>query len=96
MRGERCETRTLRELRGERLAYLARVADEDEVRLVVLRRVGGVDVYREQPPRRGLRPVLRHRAVEVAADRDDDVRVVPQRSDLGHVEDHRVQRGGDA
>ena len=52
---------------------------------VVLRRVGGVGVHRDEHRRAGHPPVLRVHAVEVAADRDDEVGLVPQRTHLRHV-----------
>ncbi len=61
-----------------------RVAHQHHVGAVVLRRVAGVDVDHEQPARLRLRPVLRARPVQIAADRDDEVGVVPQLAALGH------------
>ena len=55
------------------------------IRQVVLRRVLGVDVHRDQVRRRGLAPALGHHRVEVRADGDHAVGVVPQRAALGHV-----------
>ena len=58
---------------------------EQDVGQVVLRGVGRVDVDGDQVRRLRPLPGLGHHPVEVAADRDHDVGLVPQLSGLGHV-----------
>ena len=62
----------------QRLGHDARVAHKHHVGAVVLNRVAGVDVDREHARRLRLGPVLGARPVQVAADRDDQIGVVPQ------------------
>ena len=74
------------------------VASISEVGRVVLRRVGGIDVERDQrAAAAGMLPAQGHHAVEVGADREHDVGLVPERPDLGHVRRaRRPGRGGRA
>ena len=86
---QRLEPAARRDPLGQPGGGLGGVGLEQQVGEVVLGRVGGVDVDRNQVRGLGLLPALGHHAVEVAAERDHHVGLVPQRPDLGHV-----RRGG--
>jgi hypothetical protein len=58
---------------------------DDGVDAVVLGGVGRIDVDGHDGRRLGLAPVLGVDAVEVAADRHDEVGLVPQRARLGEM-----------
>ncbi len=76
---------------GERGGDARGVALEHHVGAVVLRRVLGVEVDRDQRRRLRLGEVLGLHAVEVGADRHDDVGAVPQPPGRLHVRRHADQ-----
>ena len=66
---------------------------DQQVGQVVLGGVRGIDVDRDQVRRLGLLPALGHHPVEVRADRDHGVGLVPEGADLGDVRRRLDQAG---
>jgi hypothetical protein len=82
---ERVEAAALAEPVCQCGGRLTRVGLHDYVRAVVLRGIGRIDVDSDQVRRLRLLPALGHHGVEIAADRDDQVGLVPESAGLGHM-----------